>query len=37
VVVEPSRDDAVVDDAGTTTDELLMKHLGAELIGEDEE
>jgi DNA polymerase-3 subunit gamma/tau len=36
-VVEPSRDDAVVDDAGTSTDELLMKHLGAELIGEEED
>ena len=33
---EPSRDDAVVDDAGETTDELLMKHLGAELIGEED-
>ncbi|MGV8910693.1 MAG: DNA polymerase III subunit gamma and tau [Propionicimonas sp.] len=37
VVVEPSRDDTVVDEAGTTTDELLIKHLGAELIGEDDE
>ncbi len=35
--VEPSRDDTVVDDANTSTDELLMKHLGAELIGEDED
>jgi len=34
--VEPSRDDAVVDEAGATTDELLMKHLGAELIGEED-
>jgi DNA polymerase-3 subunit gamma/tau len=37
VVVEPNRNDTVVDDAGTSTDELLMKHLGAELIGEDED
>jgi len=35
--VEPSRDDAVVDEAGTTTDELLMKHLGAELIAEEDD
>jgi len=34
--VEPSRDDVVVDEGGATTDELLMKHLGAELIAEDE-
>jgi DNA polymerase III subunit gamma/tau len=33
---EPSRDDAVVDEAGQTTDELLMKHLGAELIAEED-
>jgi DNA polymerase-3 subunit gamma/tau len=33
--VEPSRDDAVVDDASATTDELL-KHLGAELIAEED-
>ena len=35
--IEPRRDDAVVDDASTTTDELLMKHLGAELIAEEED
>ena len=35
--IEPSRDDVVVDDAGTTTDELLMKHLGAELIAEEDD
>ncbi|HEX5334727.1 MAG TPA: DNA polymerase III subunit gamma and tau [Propionicimonas sp.] len=34
--VEPSRDDAVVDEAGQSTDELLMKHLGAELIAEED-
>jgi DNA polymerase-3 subunit gamma/tau len=33
---EPSRDDAVVDEAGQSTDELLMKHLGAELIAEED-
>ncbi|HEY3337506.1 MAG TPA: DNA polymerase III subunit gamma and tau [Propionicimonas sp.] len=34
--IEPSRDDAVVDEAGQTTDELLMRHLGAELIAEED-
>jgi DNA polymerase-3 subunit gamma/tau len=33
---EPSRDDALVDEAGQSTDELLMKHLGAELIAEED-
>jgi DNA polymerase-3 subunit gamma/tau len=33
---EPSRDDLVVDEAGASTDELLMKHLGAELIAEED-
>ncbi|MFZ0531309.1 MAG: hypothetical protein WAL91_12325, partial [Propionicimonas sp.] len=34
---EPSRDDEVIDDAATSSSEdLLMKHLGAELVAEDE-
>jgi len=35
--VEPSRDDAVVAEDSASADELIMKHLGAELIGEDDE
>ncbi len=35
--VEPSRDDAVVDEAGASTEELLRTHLGAELIATDDE
>jgi len=33
--VEPTRDDAVVEESANT-DELMMKHLGAELIAEDD-
>ena len=33
---EPSRNDAVVDEATTSTDELLKKHLGAELIADED-
>ena len=35
--VEPSRDDAVVAEDSASADELIMKHLGAELIGEDDD
>jgi len=34
---EPSRDDAVVAEDAASADELMMKHLGAELIAEDED
>lgn len=34
---EPNRDDAVLDEAGASTDELLKRHLGAELIAEDDD
>jgi len=33
---EPSRDDLSVEEADASFDELLVKHLGAELIGEEE-
>ena len=32
---EPDRDDEVVDAGGASTEELLMKHLGAELLGDE--
>jgi len=33
--VEPDRDDEVVDAGDSSTEELLMKHLGAELLGDE--
>jgi len=33
--VEPDRDDEVVDAGDASTEELLMKHLGAELLGDE--
>lgn len=35
--VEPSRDDDVVAEDAASADELMMKHLGAELIAEDDD
>lgn len=32
---EPDRDDEVVDEGGASSEELLMKHLGAELLGDE--